>query len=385
MPKSYKYLALLALSVATGLISHAEPPTTGTTHTPRYAKNFEITHFPTHRIATIRNVQRGSTATHHYALVPKGAPRPTLPAGITVIRTPVERVVVMETVYIGYLEALGKLDAIAGAATADYISNATVRAGIEDGSIKKVQIGAALNIERMLLLQPDLILTSVSGDPTFDVPAKLARSGLPVVLSAGYMEQHPLARSEWIKFMAAFFDADSEADHIFDDIATRYESLRAKSASATTRPTVFCGAPYSGAWHMAGGESYTAQAIRDAGGDYLWADVLGSGAIPLDTERVYLKAAHADIWINPSFYRSLAELYGADARFQKFDAAQSGQVFNNTKQRTATGGNSIWESGELPSLCDDIVVPDDVLADLIQVFHPELMPDREFIYYEQLK
>ncbi|MFQ3225819.1 MAG: iron complex transport system substrate-binding protein [Lentimonas sp.] len=377
MPKSYKYLALLALSITACLGCRAEPSATGTTHMPRYAKNFEITHFPTHRIATIRNIQRGSTGTHQYALVPKGAPLPDLPSDMPVIRTPIKRVVVMETVYIGYLDALGKLDTIIGAATADYISNATVRAAIDNGSIKKVQIGAALNIERMLLLQPELILTSISGDPAFDIPAKLARSGLPVVLSAGYMEQHPLARSEWIKFIAAFFDADAEANHLFDGIATRYESLSQKAATIEQRPKIFCGAPYSGAWHMASGESYTAQAIRDAGGDYIWADVPGSGAIPLDTERVYLKAAHANIWINPSFYRSLAELYGADARFQKFDAAQSGQVFNNTKQRTTTGGNPIWESG--------IVHPDDVLADLIKVFHPERMPDWEFIYYEQLK
>jgi iron complex transport system substrate-binding protein len=377
MPKSYKYFALLALSLAICLSARAEPIASGTTNAPRYAKNFEITHFPTHRIATIRNVQRGSKATHQYALVTKGAALPELSKGITVIRTPVERVVVMETVYIGYLDALDKLDTIVGAATVDYISNATVHARIQDGSIQAVQIGAALNIERMLLLQPDLILTSISGDPTFDVPAKLARSGLPVVLSAGYMEQHPLARSEWIKFIAAFFEAGEQAEQTFDGIAARYESLCEKVSTIKQRPTIFSGAPYSGAWHMAGGESYTAQAIRDAGGDYLWGDVPGSGAIPLDTERVYLKAAHADIWINPSFYRSRNELYGADARFQKFDAAQIGQVFNNTKQRTVSGGNSIWESG--------IVHPDDVLADLIKVFHPELMPDWEFIYYEQVK
>jgi iron complex transport system substrate-binding protein len=377
MPNSTKYLAVLALGLVTCLSSGAEPIALCTTHTPRYAKNFEISQFPTHRIATIRNVQRGSRATHQYALVPKGAALPELPAGIAVIRTPVTRVVVMETVYIGYLDALNQLDTIIGAATADYISNEVIRARVADGSIQKVQIGAALNIERMLLLQPDLILTSISGDPAFDIPAKLARSGLPVVLSAGYMEQHPLARSEWIKFIAAFFNAGDLAEQTFDGIDTRYESLRKTVDHVEQRPTVFCGAPYSGAWHMAGGESYTAQAIRDAGGDYLWADVPGSGAIPLDTERVFLKAAHADIWINPSFYRSLKELYGADQRFQKFRAGQTGHVFNNTKQRTTSGGNSIWERG--------IVHPDDVLADLIKVFHPERMPDWEFIYYEQLK
>tara|TARA_B110000208_G_scaffold1334_1_gene1764 strand:- start:612 stop:1745 length:1134 start_codon:yes stop_codon:yes gene_type:complete len=377
MPKSTKYIALLALSLVAYLRASATPLAATITSVPHYAKNFEISQFPTHRIATIRNVQRGSRATHQYALVPKGAPLPELPAGIAVIRTPVTRVVVMETVYIGYLDALNQLDAIIGAATSDYISNVAIRARVADGSIHKVQIGAALNIERMLLLQPDLILTSISGDPAFDIPAKLARSGLPVVLTAGYMEQHPLARAEWIKFIAAFFDAGDLAEQSFEPIATRYKSLHATVAEIEQRPTVFCGAPYSGAWHMAGGESYTAQTIRDAGGDYLWADVPGSGAIPLDTERVFLKAAHADIWINPSFYRSLKELYAADQRFQKFRAGQTGHVFNNTKQRTASGGNSIWERG--------IVHPDDVLADLIKVFHPELMPDWEFIYYEQLK
>ncbi len=377
MPKSTKYIALLALSLVAYLRASATPLAATITSVPHYAKNFEISQFPTHRIATIRNVQRGSTATHQYALVPKAAPLPELPAGITVIRTPVTRVVVMETVYIGYLDALNQLDTIIAAATPDYVSNATIRTRIEDGTIQKVQSGAALNIERMLLLQPDLILTSSTGDPAFDIPLKLARSGLPVVLSAGYMEQHPLARAEWIKFIAAFFDAGDLAEQTFEPIATRYKSLHETVAQIEQRPTVFCGAPYSSAWHMAGGESYTAQTIRDAGGAYLWADVPGSGAIPLDTERVFIRAAHADIWINPSFYRSLNELYGADQRFQKFHAGQTGQVFNNTKQRTASGGNSFWECG--------IVHPDDVLADMIKIFHPELMPDWEFIYYQQLK
>lgn len=373
MPKSTKYIALIALSLLAYLGTHAAPIIS----VPHYAKNFEIAQFPTHRIATIRNLQRGSTATHQYALVPKGAPLPELPAGMIVIRTPVARVVVMETVYIGYLDALNQLDTIIAAATPDYVSNTTIRTRIEEGTIQKVQSGAAINIERMLLLQPDLILSSVTGDPAFDIPLKLGRSGLPVVLTAGYMEQHPLARAEWIKFIAAFFDAGDLAEQTFDGVAIRYEALCKKVSTIDQRPTVFCGAPYSGAWHMAGGASYTAQTIRDAGGDYIWADVPGSGAIPLDTERVFLKAAHADIWINPSFYRSLNQLYGADQRFQKFHAGQTGQVFNNTKQGTASGGNSIWERG--------IVHPDDVLADLIKVFHPDLMPDWEFIYYEQLK
>lgn len=343
----------------------------------RYAKNFEITEHGTHRILTIRNTHQKAEGTIQYALVPKGQALPPLADNLTVIRTPVERVVVMETVYIGYLEALQKIDTIVGAGTIDFISNSDVQARIKAGKIKSVQIGQGLDIERMLLLQPDLILTSISGDPTFDVPAKLTRSGLPVVLSAGYMEAQPLARAEWIKFIAAFFEADDQAAELFNAMADRYEELKAKIPQTLERPTIFSGAPYSGAWYVAGGESYMARAIDDAGGDYLWADTPLQGAIALDTERVFLKAAQADIWLDPSHYRTRDELFAADQRFTKFHAAKIGSVFNNTKQVSANGGNAIWEQG--------IVHPDKVLADLIAIFHPELMPNHAFVFYEQLK
>jgi len=52
-------------------------------------------------------------------------------------------------------------------------------------------------------------------------------------------------------------------------------------------------------------------------------------------------------------------------------------VFNSTKRVNPNGGNDIWERG--------INHPDEVLADLIKIFHPELLPDHEFIYYEKLK
>lgn len=342
-----------------------------------YAQNFEIENFKTHRILTIRNTHQGAATTTQYALIPKTSQLPDLPPDLTVIRTPVERVVIMETVYIGYLEALDQLDTIVGAGTVNFISNSAVRARVESNDIQSVQVGQSLDIERMLVLQPDLILTSISGDPAFDIPAKLSRSGLPVVLTAGYMEAHPLARAEWIKYIAAFFDAETTADVHFQQVANHYEALKAKVCNIANKPTVFVGAPYSGVWHVAAGESYTARAIRDAGGDYLWSDLSQQGAIPLDIERVFLRAANADIWLNPSFFRSLDELLTAETRFVNFKAAQIGAVFNNTKQVASNGGNAIWETG--------IVRPDKVLADMIAIFHPEHMPDHAFVFYEPLK
>jgi len=345
--------------------------------TIRHAKNFEITDYETHRILSVTNAFRDSTRIYHYALVPKGNELPDLPESVTVIRTPVERVVAMETVFIGYLEALGQVDAIAAAATVDYISNPKVRRGIAEGDIQPLQVGQAIDVEKLLLLQPDLILTSISGDATFDIPAKLERTGLPVVLSAGYMEQDPLARAEWIKFVAAFFEQEPLASQIFNRIEKRYQMLKGLTEKVEDKPTVFCGAPYSGVWHVPGGDSFTARTIYDAGGDYLWSKDSSQGGIPLDTERVFLKAARADYWLNPSFYRSKNALLAADARFAKFYAAKRGKVFNNTRQVGPNGGNAIWERG--------IIQPDKVLADLIHIFHPELLPDHELVFYERLQ
>jgi iron complex transport system substrate-binding protein len=352
--------------------------TTPTENSLEYAQNFEILEYPGYKLLTVKNLFRNSSRSHRYALVPRDAPLPDqVPKDSLIIRTPVRRVVVMETVYIGYLDALDQLDSIVGAATVDYISEPSIQKRTRSGAIKAIQIGQSLNIESLMLLQPDLILTSISGDPSFDVPPKLIRSGLPIVITASYMERHPLARAEWLKFLAPFFEVSEKAEQVFEKSAGSYKALLATTQAVKERPSVFCSAPYSGTWHVAGGDSFTARAIQDAGGHYLWSDNISQGGIPLNIERVFLKAAEADFWIDPSFYRSLGELFAADPRFAKFRATQIGHVYNNTRQVGDNGGNNIWERG--------IVHPEEVLADLIKIFHPELLPEHELIYYENLK
>ena len=97
----------------------------------------------------------------------------------------------------------------------------------------------------------------------------------------------------------------------------------------------------------------------------------------MDFEVILLKASEADLWINPSHHASMAALLALDERFVRFRAFREGRVYNNTLRVNDHGGNDIWERG--------VNHPDEVLADLIKIFHPDLLPDHEFIYYEQLK
>ena len=373
--KIRSFATLLALLYIQALAAHADVPIARKLD---YAKNFSIEEYPSYKLLTVSNAYRNARSVYRYALVPHSAPLPDeLPRDVLVVRTPVQRVVLMETVYVGYLDALGQLDQICGAASASYMSHPQVIQSVKSGDIQRIQSGQSLNIERLLLLQPDLILTTSLGEGQMDVSPQLQRAGLPVVLTADYMEHHPLARTEWLKFLAAFFESEDRGNEIFNTIKAQYTSLVDKTKGIDERPSVFCGAPYSGAWYVPGGDSFIARAIHDAGAHYLWADDRSQGSLPLDTERVFLKAAEADFWIHPSHYRSLSELFKADSRFTKFRAPQIRQVYNNTYQVSDTGGNNIWERG--------IVHPEEVLADLIKIFHPELLPEHEFIYHENLK
>ena len=365
----------LALSCIHALVAHADGPLARELD---YAKNFTIEEYANYKLLTVSNAYRDARSEYRYALIPRRATLPDdLPRDAVVIRTPVQRVVIMETVYVGYLDALGQLDQICGAASASYINHPKVIQRVESGDILSIQSGQKLNIERLLLLQPDLILTTNIGEGQMDVYPQLQRAGLPVVLTADYMEHHPLARTEWLKFLAAFFETEDRSNEIFNSIKTQYTGLLDITKGIDERPSVFCGAPYSGSWHVPGGDSFIARAIQDAGAHYLWADDPSRGSLPLDIERVFLRAAEADYWIHPSHYRSLSELFNADPRFAKFGAAQISQVFNNTRQVSKNGGNNIWERG--------IVHPEEVLADLIKIFHPDLLPEHELIYYENLQ
>lgn len=54
---------------------------------------------------------------------------------------------------------------------------------------------------------------------------RVSQSGIPVLFNNEWMETSLLARAEWIKFVAAFYNK-TLADSIFDDIALRYNEVK---------------------------------------------------------------------------------------------------------------------------------------------------------------
>jgi len=206
---------------------------------------------------------------------------------------------------------------------------------------------------------------------------KLNELGITVVLNGEYLEKQPLAKAEWVKFIAAFYNKESIASQKFDKLAQQYNFLKDIVSKEKDKPLILSGLPWKGAWYVPGGESFAAKFIKDAGGLYLWNENRSTEALPLDLEAVYEKALKADCWINPGAASNIKDILRVDKRLGELYVIQKGKIFNNNAVVNKNGGNDYWESG--------VTNPHLILKDLVKIFHPELLPDHNFVYYKKVE
>lgn len=345
-----------------------------------YAVGFDVEYFDTYKVVTLPEPWPGASEPFRYVLVQRGAARPVArygDQGVAYIDVPIRSIVTMSTTYLSHLENLGLLESLVGHDSFSWVYSPRVRDMAEAGEVVEVGSGTGVNVELLIDLNPDVIMTYGSGSADFDAHPKLLEAGLPVVLNADFVEPTPLGNAEWVKFISLFYNAEAAANEFFEAVEARYTELAAMAREQQTKPTVLINAPWSGSWVVGTGDSFIARFIEDAGGDYVWADTSGSAPLFLDVESVLDAAADAEVWINPGQWRSLDQGLAEDERFTEFDAFAEGRVYNNDARRTEAGGSDYFESGPAN--------PHVVLADLIRILHPDLVPEHELYYYRRLE
>lgn len=336
-----------------------------------------ISYHKHYKVISVLTPWQDAEETFQYVLVQCGTPVPDGFDTAQIIEVPIATLITMSSTYLPHLAALDLEDRLVGVDNPQYINDPDVLAMIAAGNVATVGSGATVDVERILELEPSLVMTYGTGNPDSDAHPQLLAAGVPVAINAEYMETSPLGRAEWIKFTAAFFNREADAETIFAEIDRKYKELAALASTAKQRPTLFANAPYQDTWYMPGGKSYPAQLFADAGATYLWADDPTQGSLMLSLEAVLDKALDADVWVHPGMATTLAELQASDERFAQFAAFRNGAVYNNNKRLNPYGGNDYWESG--------VTNPHLLLADLIAILHPELLPDHELYYYQQLR
>ncbi|MEM6254226.1 MAG: ABC transporter substrate-binding protein [Cyanobacteria bacterium P01_D01_bin.156] len=343
-----------------------------------YASGFVVEYSKNYKVVTVTQPWQDANETFEYVLVQCGTPEPEGFENAQLIQVPIDTVATLSTTYLPHLEVLEQLDALVGMDNFSLVYAPKIRAKIDDGKLIEFQAGQTLNIEALLVSDPDLVMTYGAGDPDTDSYGRMIQAGLPVAVVGDYVETSPLGRAEWLKFTALFFNQEAEAQQIFAEISDEYGALVALTDNLAEQPTVFAGFSYEGTWYMSGGKSYAAQLLRDAGGDYLWQNNNSTVTIPLDFESVVDQAADAEIWVNVSQdWQSYGDAIATDPRYGSFSAFKQDSIYNNHARMNAFGGNDYWESGAMN--------PHLILADLVKIFHPELLPDHELVYYQKLE
>ena len=295
------------------------------------------------------------------------------------IERPVGRLVAMSTSYVGFLQAIGCDSIVKGVSGKDYLYGPGPDA---------VDVGydAAPDYERILSLEPDLLLAysvSAAKSPFF---AKLESIGVRVFVVNEHLEHHPLARASYVRLFGALTGNMEAADSVFSMVRSNYLSLADSVAAAVETPRkVLMNIPYNDQWFIPSEDNYLSRMVKDAGGEVLGSGSGTSVSSTISLEKAYSLSNEADCWLNVSWCMTLDQLKGINPLFPEMlgnisaNAVERGfdggnVVWNDNARLNPKGGNDIWQRG--------VVRPDLVLRDLVGILHPsgECKP----LYYRSL-
>ena len=337
-----------------------------------YAKGFQIETHEGYTVATVRNPWNNRLVLQRYILVSKADTLPEILHDGVLIRTPLARTVCYGSVHCGFFAEFDVLNTLVGVCEPQYINIPYVQENIQNGNI--INLGQAANpdLEKIILTGPEALFTAPIENLGYGQTVKLR---IPFIECVDYMEPTPLGRTEWIRFLALFFEKKEIADSLFKETVDRYNELVRLSATVKKRPSVFAETVYSSIWYQPGGNSYIADFFRDAGANYLWKEDTNSGSIGLTFEMVLEKAEKADFWLikyNSIYDMTYRQLAQENSNYTLFDAYKKRNIYT-------------CNMGKVPYYEELPIHPDLILKDMVRIFHPDLLPDYQLKYYKKME
>lgn len=338
-----------------------------------HARKVAIAYHRHFKVATITLEGRGQQ--QHVLMIQRGTPRPVGYPDAAVVWVPVRRWSSSSFPYAGVADAFGVLDGLVSLGGSFMQATAPgVVQRIANGRIRQHR-----SDEQAALLELDMILSwapYLSQVQDFELSRAL---GLTTLLMVERLEATPLARSEWIKYFAALFNKEAEAEAHFATIEAEYQRLAALTRQVTLRPVVLVDLPDRNGWTSVGAGNASARLIEDAGGSLAFADntsISSQWREPL--ERAIDRALDADVRLLTESIAGRPDLAGSIASnpyTRRLPALARGAVYINHAGRPGTP-NPYWDQG--------LLNPHLLLADHIKMLHPALLPEHSFIFLRPL-
>ena len=336
-----------------------------------YAAGFTVTQYDDYKMIEVKDPWNEHGYLQRYILVDRNKELPqNLPQG-TVVRVPVKKITVFTSVHCAVLDELGVTDDIVGVCESRYMNIPSVQARLKEGLTFDLGESTQPNVEKMIELDAEVVLASPFQNGSYGAVEKI---GIPILECADYMEVLPLGRAEWIRFIGCFVNKESVADSLFAETEKKYMEVKALAEDVASKPTLLTGKKYGSTWYVPSGESYMARLYQDAGADYIFSYLPGTGSAPLNFETILDKAIHADYWIfnyNQEDNMTYPMLKAEYDPYNNFDAFEKRNIYGCN-----THTSLFYE--EVP------MHPDYLLKELVALFHPELLPDYSMRYFSPL-
>lgn len=370
---AYIVIMVLLLSACGGRSKTSSVMTEGDTVQFRHAVNLHIVKYPTYTMVTLRNPWDTLQTLHTYLLTDKTKPVPEhLPEG-TVVRVPLEKLLVYSAVHGSLLKELGAFGHVGGICSPEYFNSLPeLRKRCREGAVTDCGNSMSPDIERIIELQPDgILLSPYENSGSYGQVGKL---NIPLIECADYMETSPLGRAEWMRFYGMLVGKETLADSLFAEVEKEYLDVSRQARKAAVKPTVISDLKYGSTWYISGGNSTTGRLYADAGATYLFAYLDNSGSVPLAFETVFDKGQYADYWFvkynqkTDKTYRELEQEFAPYARFKAF------------KEQRIYGCNSNY----VPFYEESPFHPELLLKDMVKILHPDLLEGYEPKYFTKL-
>lgn len=268
----------------------------------------------------------------------------------------------------GMLVNLNQTKSLVGISNIEYIYDKKIKKRFKNKKITEYGDETSQSVEKIIASGANIIFHSGFGDE-FPNQAQLEKIGITIIPIYDWREEDPLGKAEWIKLIGAITKSENEAMNFFSAVEEDYNILQKLTKNLKNNPKVISGNMLGDIWYAPVGDSYVAQLIKDAGGDYVYKDTKGTGSLALSIETILKDNAKTDIWINP----------GIDTKKKVLKLnphAKQLACFNNMFCYSKKM-NKFWEqSAAQPNL---------FLSDLIHIFHPEIKQIKDFNFYKKIK
>lgn len=328
------------------------------TWTPSYARGFKVNFYTDHSDLILLDLQN---------------PGDTLQVIRILNETPTS-VALLSTTHISYADRLGALELVKGVAFASYVKNTNALQRIQEKNITDLSGADDVDMEKLLSIKPEWFFVYPYGHGNYD---KYTSKGISCIPISEYLETHPLGRAEWIFAFGLVLQKWKEAESQFAQIEKAYLELRNSTSNITEekRPCVFSGSDDSGTWFASPGNSFQGTWLYDAGAKYIFQDSISIRNISLPFEKLFAIIHGCDFWGRIDAREkdlTMKDILTEDPRFTGVKSIRDKQVFYCNTNHTDYFGDAVLE-------------PEVVLADLISIFHPEVLPNHTPKYFKRLE